>query len=56
MALVIIGLLMSMLVYRHKKNRRLEEQFQQLQEARRRTEAGQNIRRAFVSTIHDKLK
>lgn len=56
MALVIIGLLMSMLVYRHKKNRRLEEQFQLLQEARRRTEAGQNIRRAFVSTIHDKLK
>ena len=41
MALAIIGLLAGMLIYRHKKNRRLEEQFLQLQEARRRTEAGQ---------------
>ena len=56
MALAIIGLLAGMLIYRHKKNRRLEEQFLQLQEARRRTEAGQAIRRAFVSTIQDKLK
>ena len=56
MALAIIGLLVGMLVYRHKKNRRLKEQFLQLQEARRRTEAGQAIRRAFVSTIQDKLK
>ena len=56
MALAIIGLLAGMLVYRHKKNRRLKEQFLQLQEARRRTEAGQAIRRAFVSTIQDKLK
>ena len=56
MALAIIALLIGMLVYRHKKNRRLKEQFLQLQEARRRTEAGQAIRRAFVSTIQEKLK
>ena len=56
MALAIICLLIGMLVYRHNKNRRLKEQFQQLQEARRRTEAGQAIRRAFVNTIHEKLK
>ena len=45
-----------MLIYRHKKNRRLKEQFLQLQEARRSTEAGQAIRRAFVGTIMEKLK
>jgi len=56
MALTIIGLLIGMLVYRHKKNLRLKEQFLQLQEARRRTEAGQAIRRAFVTTIQEKLK
>ena len=56
MALAIIGLLIGMLVYRHKKNRRLKEQFQQLQEAHRHTKAGQAIRRAFVNTIHEKLK
>ena len=55
MALAIIGLLIGMLVYRHNKNLRLQEQFIQLQEARRRTEAGQAIRRAFVSTIQEKL-
>ena len=56
MAAAIIALLIGMLVYRHKKNRRLEEQFLQLQEARRSNEAGQAIRRAFVSTIQQKLK
>ncbi len=56
MALAIIGLLIGMLVYRHNKNLRLKEQFLQLQEARRRTEAGQAIRRAFVTTIQEKLK
>ena len=56
MALAIIGLLVGMLVYRHLKNRRLKEQFLQLQESRRRIEAGQAIRRAFVSTIQEKLK
>lgn len=56
MALAIIALLVGMLVYRHKKNRRLQEQFIQLQEARRSTEAGQAIRRAFVTTIQEKLK
>lgn len=56
MAVAIIALLIGMLVYRHKKNRRLKEQFLQLQEARRSTEAGQAIRRAFVSTIHQKLE
>jgi len=56
MALAIIALLVGMLVYRHKKNRRLQEQFLQLQEARRSTEAGQAIRRAFVTTIQEKLK
>ena len=55
MALAIICLLVGMLIYRHQKNRRLKEQFAQLQEAQRRTEAGQAIRRAFVSTIQDKL-
>lgn len=55
MALAIIGLLVGMLIYRHQKNLRLKEQFAQLQEAQRRTEAGQAIRRAFVSTIQDKL-
>lgn len=56
MAIVIIALLVGMLFYRHKKNRHLKEQFLQLQEARRSTEAGQAIRRAFVSTIQEKLK
>ena len=56
MAAAIIALLIGMLVYRHKKNRRLKEQFLQLQEARRSNEAGQAIRRAFVSTIQQKLK
>lgn len=56
MALVIIGLLIGMLVYRHNKNRRLKEQFLQLQEARGHTAAGQVIRRAFVSAIQEKLK
>ena len=56
MALTIIGLLIGMLVYRHNKNRRLKEQFLQLQESRRRTEAGQAIRRAFVGTLQEKLK
>lgn len=56
MALAIIALLIGMLIYRHKKNRRLKEQFLQLQEARRSTEAGQAIRRAFVGTIMEKLK
>ena len=55
MALFIIVLLVCMLIYRHRKNRRLKEQFQQLQEAHRSTEAAQAIRRAFVSTIKDKL-
>jgi signal transduction histidine kinase len=56
MALAIIGLLIGMLVYRHRKNRRLKEQFLQLQKARSETEAGQAIRRAFVNTIYNKLK
>ena len=56
MALAIIGLLVGMLYYRHQKNRRLKEQFLLLQEARRNTQAGQAIRRAFVSTIQEKLK
>ena len=45
-----------MLIYRHKKNRRLKEQFLLLQEARRSTKSGQAIRRAFVSTIQEKLE
>ena len=56
MALAIIGLLIGLLVYRQRKNHRLKEQFLQLQEARRRTEAGEAIRRAFVGTIQEKLK
>ena len=56
MAVAIIALLIGMLIYRHTKNRRLKEQFLLLQEARRSTEAGQAIRRAFVSTIQQKLK
>ena len=56
MALSIIGLLVGLLVYRHNKNLRLKEQFLQLQEARRSTMASQAIRRAFVSTIQEKLK
>ena len=56
MALAIIALLVALLIYRHRKNLRLKEQFQQLQEARRDTAAGQAIRRAFVSTIQEKLK
>ena len=54
--LLIIGLLVGMLIFRHQKNRRLKEQFLQLQEARRSTEAGQAIRRAFVGTLQEKLK
>ena len=56
MAVAIIALLVGLLVYRHKKNRRLQEQFLQLQEVRRNIEAGQAVRRAFVTTIQDKLK
>ena len=56
MSLAIIALLMGMLVYRNRKNHRLKEQFLQLEEARRSTESGQAIRRAFVSTIQEKLK
>ena len=56
MALTIIALLIGMLIYRHKKNRRLKEQFFLLQEARRSTKSGQAIRRAFVSTIQAKLE
>ena len=56
MAMAIIALLVGMLVFRYKKNRRLKEQFLQLQEARHRTESGQAIRRAFVGTIQQKLK
>ena len=56
MAVAIIALLVGMLVFRYKKNRRLKEQFLQLQEARHRTESGQAIRRAFVGTIQQKLK
>ncbi len=55
MALIIIVLLVWLLIYRHQKNLRLKEQFLQLQKARRDTEAGQVIRRAFVSTIQEKL-
>ena len=56
MAAVIIALLVGILIYRSKKNRLLREQFEQLQEARHDTEAGQAIRRAFVMSIYDKLK
>ena len=56
MSLQIIVLLVAILIYRYFKNRRLKKQFLQLQEARRSTEAGQAIRRAFVSTILEKLK
>ena len=56
MAASIIALLIALLIYRNNKNHRLKEQFQQLQEARRDTEAGQAIRRAFVTSIYDKLK
>ena len=56
MSVAIIALLIGMLIFRRKKNRRLEEQFLQLQEARNSTKAGQAIRRAFVSTIQQKLK
>ena len=56
MAAVLIALLVGILIYRSKKNRLLREQFEQLQEARHDTEAGQAIRRAFVTSIYDKLK
>lgn len=56
MAAFIIAMLVAMLIYRHFKNLRLKEQFLELQEAHRRTEAGQAIRRAFVTTIMERLK
>ena len=56
MAAVIIALLIGMLIYRYFKNLRLKEQFMELQEARRRAKAGQAIRRAFVTTIFEKLQ
>ena len=56
MAVIIIALLVWMLVYRHQKNLRLKEQFFQLQKARSETEAGHVIRRAFVSTIQEKME
>ena len=55
MAAIIIGLLVCLLVYRHRKNLRMREQFLLLQEARRNTKAGQVIRRSFVTTIQEKL-
>ena len=55
MASVIIALLIGILIYRYFKNLKLKEKFQELQEARRRTEAGQAIRRGFVTTILEKL-
>ena len=51
--LMLVGL---MSIYRYFKNLKLKEQFHELQEARRRTEAGQAIRRAFVTTIFEKLQ
>ena len=56
MSAVIIALLIALLIYRYFKNLKLKEQFLELQEAHRRTEAGQAIRRAFVTTIFEKLK
>lgn len=56
MSAVIIALLIALLIYRYFKNLKLKEQFHELQEARRRTEAGQAIRRAFVTTIFEKLQ
>ncbi|WP_033147314.1 sensor histidine kinase KdpD [Prevotella sp. P6B1] len=56
MAAVIIALLIAVLIYRYFKNLKLKEQFLQLQEARRSTEAGQAIRRAFVTAIQNKLQ
>ena len=56
MSAVIIALLIALLIYRYFKNLKLKEQFLELQEANRRTEAGQAIRRAFVTTIFEKLK
>ena len=56
MAVVIIALLIALLIYRYFKNLRLNEQFQELQEAHRRAEAGQAVRRAFVTTIYEKLQ
>ncbi len=49
-------MLIALLIYRYFKNLKLKEQFHELQEARRRTEAGQAIRRAFVTTIFEKLQ
>ena len=56
MSAVIIALLIALLIYRHFKNLRQKEQFMELQEARRRAKAGQAIRRAFVTTIFEKLQ
>ena len=56
MAAVIIALLIALLIYRYFKNLKLKEQFLELQEARRRAKAGQAVRRAFVTTIYEKLK
>ena len=56
LSLVIIGLLIGLLVYRHQKNLRMREQFQQLQQAIRNIESSQAIRRAFVTTIQEKLQ
>lgn len=49
MSLVIIALLVGLLVYRYKKNRRLKEQYMHLQ-------AAQASRRAVVSTMHEMLE
>lgn len=56
MAFVIISMLIGMLIYRYQKNRRLKEQYQQLQEARNSTMAAQARRRAIVSTMHQMLE
>ena len=56
MASIIIAMLIAMLIYRYFKNLKLKEQYLELQEAHRRTEAGQTIRRAFVTAIFEKLK
>lgn len=55
LGIFIIALLITMLIYRHKKNLRLKRQFQQLQEEQDRNTELRGIRRAIVGSLKKQL-
>jgi len=55
LGIVIIAMLITMLIYRHRKNLRLKRQFQQLQEEQNRNAELRGIRRAIVGSLKQQL-